>query len=571
MATILSETKSSGGSPYAYYTVNASASDRTVDTVKVSGTIDSKLSSSNSSLGAGGTMGLIAYLKFNDKEYSVELKKTTEKWSGTTTHTKSFSFTIKDLESSQSQLSDIKFRVSRTGSAANDYTKGAAMSSKTCSNLSIGIGHQAPSNITYTITEKNPKLISAGIDNNTYVNMLSIKEYNITATTYDDATLTEYNVYNGIIPAFRTENPVTIDYATKELALWEETCKVPIRVQVGDSMGGYVSSSVPLNPDLYDYVPYIIPKFIETLTNVKRNGQTSGKVKVNIKGNFFNGQIGTLNQSSLTLKYKFWKNGTDAIEPTTYNYTIPSSEISISGNEFSISNYEIGSAIETDDNYFNPDYPYKIKFYVEDNFVSLESETKLIPVGEPTWTEYRDRVDFKKATIKNNPIFFSNVGDIIITSTNTDPATTYGGTWELIDKEFSSASGSNNAHTNNTTNTTNATVNWSRAGHTINLEIGITNKVQIKDADLVFVTLKKDVLGVTNLPHTIDFCGYTDAGNCMVMFHIHYSNGNVYSCDIIPDSYVSVGNWVDGFVSFVVPQNLMLDSACNKFYWKRTA
>ena len=407
MAVILKETKSTGSSPYAYYTVNASASDRTVDTVKVSGTIDSRLSSSSASLGAGGTMGLIAYLKFNDKEYSVELKKTTEKWSGTTTHTKSFSFTIEDLESSQSQLSDIKFRVSRTGSAADNYTKGAAMSSKNCSNLQIGIGHTNPSDVSLIITEKNQKLIDAGITNNTYVNNLSIKEYNIAATLHDGATATDYNLYNGIVPSFNKSTPFTIDYSIKELITWQETGKVPMRAQVLDNLGGNGYSSSASEPTLYDYIPYMKVNFNESQTVVKRNGQMSGKVKLNVNGTFYNGNIGNVTQGKPIIKYKYWKLG--ETEPLTFDNTIPSDNITVSENNFSVSGFEIGSIDETASNYFNPENAYRVKVYVEDNFTSYFSTEKPIPVGEYTWAEYKDRVDFKKVTIKGKDI----ISDIV--------------------------------------------------------------------------------------------------------------------------------------------------------------
>lgn len=407
MAVILKETKSTGSSPYAYYTVNASASDRTVNTVKVSGTIDSRLSSSSASLGAGGTMGLIAYLKFNDKEYSVELKKTTEKWSGTTTHTKSFSFTIEDLESSQSQLSDIKFRVSRTGSAADNYTKGAAMSSKNCSNLQIGIGHTNPSDVSLIITEKNQKLIDAGIPNDTYVNNLSIKEYNINATLHDGATATDYNIYNGLVPSFNKSTPITIDYSQKELVTWNDTGKVPIRVQVLDNLGGNGYSSSASEPTLYDYIPYMKVNFNESQTVVKRNGQMSGKVKLNVNGTFYNGNIGNVTQGKPIIKYKYWKLG--ETEPLTFDNTIPSDNITVSENNFSVSGFEIGSIDETASNYFNPENAYRVKVYVEDNFTTYSSQEKQIPVGEATWAEYKDRVDFKKATIKGKDI----ISDIV--------------------------------------------------------------------------------------------------------------------------------------------------------------
>lgn len=421
MVTILNETKSSGGSPYAYYQVNATASDRTTNSVKVNVQVIGRLSSSGASLGTGSTMGLIGYITLYGTEYSITLKSTSENWSGTTKHTSSREITVPNIPSTLEQLTNIKFRVSRTGSAANDYTRGAAMSSKTCSNLTIGIGHTPPSDITYSITEKNPKLINAGVGNTTYVNMLSIKEYNISATTYDGATITEYNIYNGVIPSFRKVNPFEVDYSVKELTTWQETGKVPIRAQVIDSMGGYVNSSIPLNPDLYDYIPYIKVILNETTTNVKRVGQTSGRARLNINGTFYNGSVGNVYQEKPIIKYKFWKYGES--EPDTFNNVISSDNIEVNGNSFSITDYQIGSPLEGASNYFNPDYAYRVKVYVEDNFTNYTSQEKPIPVGESTWTEYKDRVDFKKITIKNKNEFFYEPGDTFV---NTETIILYG-------------------------------------------------------------------------------------------------------------------------------------------------
>lgn len=407
MATILSETKSTGGSPYAYYTVNATASDRTATTVKVKVDIIGRLSSSGAVLGSGGTMGLIGYITLHGTEHAITLKTTSEKWSGTTKHTKSATFTIEDLEGSQSQLTNIKFRVSRTGSAANDYTKGAAMSSKNCSNLQIGIGHTNPSNVSFTITEKNQKLINAGIPNDTYVNNLSIKEYNISATLHDGATATDYNIYNGVVPSFNKSTPITIDYSQKELVTWNDTGKVPIRVQVLDNMGGNGYSSSAYEPELYDYIPYLKISLNEATTTARRNGQTSGRVKLNINGTFYNGSIGNVTQTKPIIKYKYWS--VNDTEPSTFDNIISSDNVIISNNTFSVVDYEIGSIDETANNYFNPNYAYRVKVYIEDNFTSYTSQEKQIPVGEATWSEYKDRVDFKKATIKGKDI----ISDIV--------------------------------------------------------------------------------------------------------------------------------------------------------------
>ena len=397
MATILNEKKSDGGSPYIFYTIDASVSNRKVNSIDVSYTVTSHLQYSSSTLNTGT---LTSYITLNGTEYALTLKTSSQHWSGTTRHTSSNKVTVTGLSSSQTALDNIKFRVTRESGGTS-----GRLGSTSCSNLTIPIGHTAPTNVSYTIEETNQKLINAGISNDTYVNNLSIKKYNISATLHDGAIATDYNIYNGSVPSFNNSTPITIDYSTKELVTWQNTGKVPIRVQVIDNMGGNGYSSSADNPALYNYIPYLKISLNESATRVSRVGQLSGRVKLNIKGLFFNGIIGNINQSGNykpTIKYKYWKLNDQ--EPETFDNIISAANITISNNTFTVNDLEIGSSDETATNHFNPNYAYRVKIYVEDNFPSYTSQEKPIPVGEATWTEYKDRVDFKKITIKGKDI-----------------------------------------------------------------------------------------------------------------------------------------------------------------------
>ena len=397
MATILNEKKSDGGSPYIFYTIDASVSNRKVNSIDVSYTVTSHLQYSSSSLNTGK---LTSYITLNGTEYALTLKTSSQHWSGTTRHTSSNKVTVTGLSSSQTALDNIKFRVTRESGGTS-----GRLGSTSCSNLTIPIGHIAPTNVSYTIEETNQKLINAGVGNDTYVNNLSIKKYNISATLHDGAIATDYNIYNGSVPSFNNSTPITIDYSIKELVTWQNTGKVPIRVQVIDNMGGNGYSSSANNPALYNYIPYLKISLNESATRVSRVGQLSGRVKLNIKGLFFNGTIGNKNQSGNykpTIKYKYWKLNDQ--EPETFDNIISSDNITISNNTFTVNDLEIGSSVETAANHFNPDYAYRVKIYVEDNFTSYTSQEKPIPVGEATWTEYKDRVDFKKITVQGKDI-----------------------------------------------------------------------------------------------------------------------------------------------------------------------
>lgn len=394
MAKILSNKKSTGGSPYAYYSVEATSSNRSTSSVDITVKVTSNLQYSSSSLGTGSNFGLVGYITLNNTEYSMTLKATNVTWSGTTKHTATSTFNV-NAPGSQQELTNVKFRVSRTGSYANDYSKGGALSSTTCSNISIGIGHTPPSNVDFYLEETSEKLINANVPETTYVKTLSNKRVTMAYTLHDEATASKYGIQDKYNTYIFNNNPFIIDgSAIKD----EVGNKITFKAFVIDNMGGTGYS----NSIVYDYIDYNSVNLIETLTTAKRDGQTSGKVKLNINGTFYNGSIGNITQTKPTIKYKYWK--LNDTEPTTFNNIVSSDNISVTGNNFTINNYEIGSTDETASNYFNPNNAYRIKIFVQDNFTTYTSNEKPVPVGEATWSEYKDRVDFKKITIKGKDV-----------------------------------------------------------------------------------------------------------------------------------------------------------------------
>lgn len=130
MATILSKKKSTYGSPYAYYTVEATVSERTPTSVKVKMKVTAKLQYSASYLGTG--KGLRAGFYVGESWHDVLLKGTGSTWSGTGAHTASVSFTV-PVSASTTALTGIKFRCIRTDSTGS----ACELKSTNCSNISI--------------------------------------------------------------------------------------------------------------------------------------------------------------------------------------------------------------------------------------------------------------------------------------------------------------------------------------------------------------------------------------------------------------------------------------------------
>lgn len=290
--------------------------------------------------------------------------------------------------------------------------------------------HKVPEDITYTLTETNPKLVSASVGNNVFVKDISIKSFNVDTaniTLFDEATISKYYIYNvGSLTTTieSTINPTLVDFKNTLMNTIDDngTTKVPIRIGVLDSMNGLGYDTGDANTNvLYNYIPYNKIKLSDDEVVVSRLGQVSGRVSLSVKGTYYTGEVGNVDQGNNykpTIKYKYWKQGDT--EPSTYANTINSSDITINNGEFSVLSLDIGSSTETDPNYFDPDYAWRIKVQASDTFEEDESTEKSIAIGQAVWTEYKDRVDFKKITINGQEFSGPVVEDISNYFTFTD-------------------------------------------------------------------------------------------------------------------------------------------------------
>lgn len=140
--TLISNKKSSYGSPYAYYTIKAVETARTSTKVTIKFTATGKLATSVSSLGSGLVLKAGVYIGGAWKTWTLKSGSTT--WSGTTSHSASASFSI-SASASATSLTGIKVRVLRTDS----YGNGAELKAMTATTSSISIANSATYKITY--------------------------------------------------------------------------------------------------------------------------------------------------------------------------------------------------------------------------------------------------------------------------------------------------------------------------------------------------------------------------------------------------------------------------------------
>ena len=173
------------------------------------------------------------------------------------------------------------------------------------------------------------------------------------------------------------------------------------------------------------------------------------------------------------------------------------------------------------------------------------------------------------------------VGSILTTSTNTNPSSTLGGTWELIDKAFktdyitlnSSYWTSKNATLDNATSGLTSTV--SLTDHSINIRLKLNVTTALSDTEVELGTLKLNSIGISRLPYSIFYgVAQSDGGQCVINYSVAYETGTVSVYDVINiDGTHSMDSGQYFFINVQedIPYDLMLDSFCDKFYWKRTA
>lgn len=174
--------------------------------------------------------------------------------------------------------------------------------------------------------------------------------------------------------------------------------------------------------------------------------------------------------------------------------------------------------------------------------------------------------------ILNNKI--NPVGSVIMTATNTNPSKTYGGTWILTDKELAPAY-FNSGFTVKNANSSGLSFQAMVSGHTVTVMLDFEPTVNLTDSTIDIGTINFNQIGITRLPVTIHTSGFSDGGNCMILFNINYSSGLVQSVDINGktdnDTYVSSGQTCKLFFTCALSHDYMIDRFCNKFIWERTA
>ncbi len=167
------------------------------------------------------------------------------------------------------------------------------------------------------------------------------------------------------------------------------------------------------------------------------------------------------------------------------------------------------------------------------------------------------------------------IGSLYWSGENVNPANTFGGKWELVDKEFASFEG--NSTTDYFTPADNTVENTGtyivRGGHGIRIRQGIKSSVELNDTEKILGTFNFKNLGVERFPFAYNnIPAFHDAAENGVICIIAYDTGVLRQVDTTTaaNTFPS-GNAFYIDVTVVIKFNNMLDSACDKFCWKRVA
>ena len=319
------------------------------------------------------------------------------------------------------------------------------------------------------------------------------------------------------------------------------------------------------------------------LTATNSDGEPSLTIKVNGQ-TISQSNIYPLNGGELT--QSVFVNKEDSVECTAFSTITKAMLFPLSMNTSTSSNFDYSenniildanNTIETG-GYYTNSTTINIPIVGGGGYLDVKKHTDT-RINQ-TWINYKDNQIFNRQYNNINSGWgdwqlinsghVSQVGDVIINSSSDyNPNNEFTGqTWELIDKEFTPTTSSKTGFTASSDITTNS-VRWSRSGHSLDFEFTFTSSAALTDEVITLGTLDYSVMGVERLNHTLRVVGSSDGANSLFILYINATTGEVQSVDSIGEATVAAGNSCYAFFSMNIHPDFMLDSACNKFYWKR--
>ena len=185
-----------------------------------------------------------------------------------------------------------------------------------------------------------------------------------------------------------------------------------------------------------------------------------------------------------------------------------------------------------------------------------------------------------KNTFENLIDSYAKVGDIYITSdssiTSEDLSSRFGGKyWQLIDKSFKTSNGylGEYASSHDLIDTFGDTVITNqviiRNFSSIHISIELYDLEKLADSNIVLGRLKLENIGIKKMPYEIyGGLSFSDETNAGIMWEID-ADGELVHRAVFNGTSVPAGSSFTFNFDLVMAYDDMIDSFCDKFYWKR--
>lgn len=170
------------------------------------------------------------------------------------------------------------------------------------------------------------------------------------------------------------------------------------------------------------------------------------------------------------------------------------------------------------------------------------------------------------------------VGSVYVNNANTDPNELFGGAWELINKEFSSLTNSISTEIDDyftpTDKVSSSSMAYVKNGNSLNIRLLVALSVGVGETNVEVGAINLEKFGISRYPITrYGLIAGSDSANCIAIYQVTYE-GVITILDIITkdgSNEITSGKSFYFDILSVINSGYMLDKACNKFYWQRTA
>lgn len=405
-----------------------------------------------------------------------------------------------------------------------------------------------PPIVSATYEDTNATTIALTGNSSKIIKYVSQPKVVITATPQQMADIVSYSTIWG-----------NSSSTTKETTFINGIDSNILQVSVKDSRNWVGTISYDITENYIEYIKLGFEKF-----TLERPETTSNTINANLNGVWFNGSFGA-SANTLELKFRYKEKNGEYGEYQSLTLTTNENNFSFNGS--------IGSS-------FNYQKQYDFEFVLTDKLMSVittfnvTSGESIIRVAE-TYVRILGDLEVRGNLTLNDELLNKQIGDIVITSINENPASRLGGNWELVDKDFIEIAGNFKEWFTPSSNVTLNNFYVVRSKHSMKVRLDFTNKVALSDTAVVFGNIDYSSLGITDI--RMSYSGsiaVTDGGNGIAEMNLHYSSGELSSVDVITKTsggQIAANSSINYLIDINVRHYEMLDEACDKFYWKKIA